>query len=101
MADVTSIPAEQLGVGSPIRTEILETEQDLYHDMVRTMLNAVRANDAIGKPTVFILPVGPVGQYRRMARVCNLERISLHNLLPSTWTNISPRRGSGCPSGIR
>jgi len=80
MDDVTTIPADQLGVGSPIRTEILETDQDLYHDMARTMLNAVRANDAIGKPTVFILPVGPVGQYRRMARICNLERISLRDL---------------------
>lgn len=80
MDDVTTIPTEQLGVGSPIRTEILETDQDLYHDMARTMLNAVRANDAIGKPTVFILPVGPVGQYRRMARICNLEGISLRNL---------------------
>lgn len=69
--------------------------------MVRTMLNAVRANDAIGKPTVFILPVGPVGQYRRLARVCNLEGISLRNFLPLTWTNISLRTGSGCPSSIR
>ncbi len=79
--DVTTIPAERLGEGSPIRVEVLETDQDLYHDMARTMLNRVRANDAIGRPTVFILPVGPVGQYRRMARICNLERISLRNLV--------------------
>ncbi len=79
--DVTTIPAEKLGEGSPIRVEVLETDQDLYHDMARTMLNQVRANDALGKPTVFILPVGPVGQYRRMARICNLERISLRNLV--------------------
>jgi len=79
--DVTTIPAEKLGEGSPIRVEVLETDQDLYHDMARTMLNQVRANDAAGRPTVFILPVGPVGQYRRMARICNLERISLRNLV--------------------
>lgn len=79
--DVTTIPAEKLGEGSPIRVEVLETDQDLYHDMARTMLNKVRENDAAGKPTVFILPVGPVGQYRRMARICNLERISLRNLV--------------------
>lgn len=99
MADVTSIPAEQLGVGSPIRTEILETEQDLYHDMVRTMLNAVRANDAIGKPTVFILPVGPVGQYRRMARVCNLERISLRNLFAFNMDEYLTEEGEWLPIG--
>ncbi len=79
--DVTTIPADRLGEGSPIRVEVLETDQDLYHDMARTMLNAVRANDAAGRPTVFILPVGPVGQYRRMARICNLEGISLRNLV--------------------
>jgi len=80
MEDVTTIPAEKLGEGSPIRVEILETDEDLYHDMARTMLNKVRENDALGKPTLFILPVGPVGQYRRMARICNLERIGLRNL---------------------
>ena len=79
--DVTTIPAEKLGEGSSIRVEVLETDQDLYHDMARTMLNKVRENDEAGKPTVFILPVGPVGQYRRMARICNLERISLRNLV--------------------
>ena len=80
MDDVTTIPADRLGEGSPISVEILETDQDLYHDMARTMLNKVRENEELGKPTVFILPVGPVGQYRRMARICNLERISLRNL---------------------
>ncbi|MEA3401916.1 MAG: glucosamine-6-phosphate isomerase [Armatimonadota bacterium] len=79
--DVTTIPAEDLGRGSPIRTEVLETDQDLYHDMARTMLNKVAENEELGRPTVFILPVGPVGQYRRMARICNLERISLRNLV--------------------
>ena len=80
MEDVTTITAEKLGEGSPIRVEVLSTDEDLYHDMARRMLNAVRENDRIGKPTVFILPVGPVGQYPRMARICNLERISLRNI---------------------
>jgi len=79
--DVTTIPADRLGEGTPIRTEVLESDQDLYHDMARTMLNMVRENDELGRPTVFIVPVGPVGQYRRMARICNLERISLENLV--------------------
>ncbi|MGC9318463.1 MAG: glucosamine-6-phosphate isomerase [Armatimonadota bacterium] len=79
--DVTTIPAEDLGKGSPIRTEVLETDQDLYHDMARTMLNKLAENEELGRPTVFILPVGPVGQYRRLARICNLERISLKNMV--------------------
>lgn len=81
MDDVTTIPAEKLGEGSPIRVEVLPTDEDLYHDMARTMLNKVRENEERGRPTVFILPVGPVGQYARMARICNIERISLRNLV--------------------
>ncbi len=81
MDDVTTIPAEKLGEGSPISVEVLPTDEDLYHDMARTMLNKVRENEERGRPTVFILPVGPVGQYARMARICNLERISLRNLV--------------------
>ena len=80
MEDVTTIPADELGDGSTIRVEILPTDEDLYHEMARTMLNKVRENEELGRPTVFILPVGPVGQYSRMARICNLERISLRNL---------------------
>lgn len=81
MEDVTLIPAERLGEGTSVRVEILESNEDLYHDMARTMINQVRASQEAGRPAVFILPVGPVGQYRRLARICNLERISLRNLV--------------------
>ncbi len=81
MYDVTQIPADKLGEGTRVRVEILETNEDLYHDMARTMINHVRACQEAGRPAVFILPVGPVGQYRRLARICNLERISLRNLV--------------------
>lgn len=74
------IPSEQLGVGSPIKVEILETEEDLYNNFARVMANKVRENNAAGRPTTFILPVGPVGQYRRFARLCNIEAINCQNL---------------------
>ncbi len=81
MEDVTRIEAADLGEGASVRVEILETNEDLYHDMARTMLNKLAANNVEGYPTAFILPVGPVGQYRRLARICNLERISLRNMV--------------------
>lgn len=80
MEDVTTISAERLGEGSPIRVEVLPTEEDLYWDIARLIMSTVRANEEAGKPTVLILPVGPVGQYPRLARLCNLERLSLRNL---------------------
>ena len=41
------------------------------------MVSAIRANHAAGKPTVFICPVGPVGQYPIFVRLVNRDRISL------------------------
>ncbi len=40
---------------------------------------AIRANNAAGKPTVFICPVGPVGQYPIFVRLVNREQLSLRN----------------------
>ncbi len=77
---VTSIPPEALGRGSPIGLEIVDTDIDLYHHMAWTMLDALRANTASGRPTVLIVPVGPVGQYRRFAQLCNRYRVSCREL---------------------
>ena len=43
------------------------------------MTDAIRANNAAGRPTVFICPVGPVGQYPIFVRLVNRERLDLHN----------------------
>ena len=78
---IFSIPPERLGQGTRIRVEIVETEDDIYHDFARVMFNEIRKNNAAGKLTVFILPVGPVGQYKRLARLCNLEGVTCENLV--------------------
>ena len=46
---------------TPIR--IVETEQDMYEDMAQVMFDCITENNAAGKNTVFIVPVGPIGQY--------------------------------------
>ena len=78
--DYGKISKEELGKGSPIRLEILDTEDDIYHDMAREMIVEIKKNNSVGKNTVFIVPVGPVGQYRRFARTCNLEHIDCKNV---------------------
>ena len=97
MEDVTVIPTDKLGQGSPITVEVMETDQDLYHDMARTMLNQYLENEAAGRPTAFILPVGPVGQYRRMARICNLERINLKGLFSFNMDEYLDDEGNWLP----
>lgn len=81
MRDIMSIPPQELGKGSPIKVEILETRADVANDFARVMAAKIRENNALGKPTAFILPVGPTSQYRRLARLCNVEGISCRNLI--------------------
>lgn len=72
-----TIPAERLGEGCPVGVSIVDTEWDLYWEIAFDMIARIRANEAEGRPTAFIVPVGPVGQYRRFAELCNRERLSL------------------------
>ena len=56
------ITQEQLGKGSPIQLEIVDTEEDLYYHMAMDMFDRITANNINGKRSVFIVPVGPIGQ---------------------------------------
>lgn len=74
------ITREQLGKGSPIGLEIVDTEEDLYYHMAMDMFDRITANNSAGRPTVFIIPVGPVGQYKKLAYMCNQKNICLKNV---------------------
>lgn len=76
VSDVMSIPPEALGRGTSITVEHVDTEIDLYHDMANLMFRAIVEGVENGRPPVFIVPVGPVGQYRRLARLCNQHHVS-------------------------
>lgn len=78
---VMNMPAERLGQGTAITVEILPTPEDVANDFARVMANTIRANNHQGRQTAFILPVGPTGQYSRLARICNIECISCRNLV--------------------
>ena len=78
---IYSIPPERLGTGTRIAVEILETEDDTCEHFARAMFNEIRQNNGKGKPTVFIVPVGPVGQYERLARLCNQAAVTCANLV--------------------
>ncbi len=48
--------------------------------MALDMINHIKANNAAGKETVFICPVGPVGQYPIFVRLVNEQKVSLKNV---------------------
>ncbi|MCR5442899.1 MAG: glucosamine-6-phosphate isomerase, partial [Sphaerochaetaceae bacterium] len=58
-----SYDAEQLAVKGRIRTVCMESSEAVFRTMAREMADEIIANNKSGKKTVFILPVGPVGQY--------------------------------------
>ena len=75
------IPAEDLGKGTNMEFDLVETPEDTYNDYARVFLNEVRENNKANKKTVAVLPVGPTEVYSRIARIVNKEKISLRNLI--------------------
>jgi glucosamine-6-phosphate deaminase len=65
---------------SPLPLEIVESDIDLYYRMALAMYLEVERNNAAGADTVFILPVGPVYQYRRFVWLCGERPLDLSRL---------------------
>ncbi|MCD6351043.1 MAG: glucosamine-6-phosphate isomerase [Armatimonadetes bacterium] len=79
MQDIMSLPPEELGRGTQVTVEIMPTAEDLYWDIAWRMLRELQRAREEGRRAVFIVPVGPVGQYERLARLCNDLRVSLRH----------------------
>ena len=73
------IPPEELGKNAKIPLKCLGESGEVFYEMAREMVQTVQENNVRGKRTVFIVPVGPVGQYPIFVRLVNENRISLKN----------------------
>ena len=63
-----------------IRFKTVAGEWDVYFDMALVMLDEIMKNNAAGKKTVMIVPVGPTQHYPILARLVNQLRVPLHNV---------------------
>ena len=63
-----------------IKFRTVPTEWEVYFDMALTMLDEIMKNNAAGKRTVMIVPVGPTDQYPILARLVNQLNVSLKNV---------------------
>ncbi len=80
--DPLKIAKDRLGKNSPIPVEILPDNDSLIMRLAADMLREYLAAKGAGREkVVFILPVGPVGQYEILADRCNREKISLRDLV--------------------
>ena len=80
--DPLSVPADALGVGSSCRCEVVADATALTDHFADSMIDEFRDAQRLGRPfVVFIVPVGPVGQFERFVERCNTMRIALHRLV--------------------
>lgn len=81
-ADPLAVPESALGQGSPIPLEVLPTNEAVIARFAEDLLDEYRGARAAGRAkVVFIVPVGPVGQFDLVARRASAERLSLRDLV--------------------
>ncbi len=77
--DYLNIAVEDFSRFSRLHVEILPDPPSLFARFARTLADEIKNNNAAGRTTRLILPVGPVGQYPLLVDICNRERISWRN----------------------
>lgn len=63
-----------------IPVEVMADNAAVFSAIAREMADEIIRKNALGERTVFICPVGPVGQYPYFVDIVNRERISLKNV---------------------
>lgn len=77
--DYYSIPKDRLGEGARIPIAVRGTAGEVFYECAADMADTIAASNAVGRRTVFICPVGPVGQYPIFVRLVNERGIDLRN----------------------
>ncbi len=76
------VAKDDLGKRSQIKLEILPDDSAVIHRFADDIISEYQAAKSAGRgKVVFILPVGPVGQYDLVAHICNERRINLSDLV--------------------
>lgn len=78
--DWLSWPPDRLVAEARVRVRIVPDVPALYRQMADEMLAELRANVAAGRPTRWILPVGPIGQYPLLLDAIEREGLDLSGL---------------------
>ncbi|MBR5617058.1 MAG: glucosamine-6-phosphate isomerase [Oscillospiraceae bacterium] len=70
---------EQLLENPKIPMVVMEDKPTVFKAIAREMADFIKAQNEQGKTTVFICPVGPIGQYPYFVDMVNEENINLNN----------------------
>ena len=78
--EMLTMPVDELVKVARYPVRVFPAKGDIYQWLARLMADEIKANNASGEPTRWILPVGPKGQYPILAKITNEEEISWHNV---------------------
>ena len=71
---------EQLLAAPKLPIQVLADNDAVFQAIAREMADEIQRKNALGERTVFICPVGPVGQYPYFVDLVNQGNISLKNV---------------------
>ena len=77
--DYYRLSAQQLGENAKVPLMKLGDSGEVFYEIALEMVREIEKNNAQGRRTVFICPVGPVGQYPIFVRLVGERRLSLKN----------------------
>lgn len=81
MYDYLTIPADELGRGTPVRVRALGDMASLARDLAEAMKHEIVAARRAGRAATLIVPVGPVDQFPLLAQAINDERIDCRDVM--------------------
>ncbi len=77
--DMFQLPVSEVVARAKTGVRLFPDITSMLDQMADSLAAELRANNATGRPTRWILPVGPVKQYSRLVEACNRERLSWRN----------------------
>lgn len=77
---ILSLTREELTSGGRIPIDVFTDSDTLFRHIARTVADELKHYSNLNKKALFIMPLGPVGQYPYLAEIINNERISLKNI---------------------
>ena len=81
-SEALRVPAERLGAGSSCKCEVVADADALARHFAASMQGEYRAAKALGRDrVVFIVPVGPIGQFELFANAVNESRLPVRDLV--------------------
>ncbi len=80
LLEILAIPGPRLGEGTGVRVRFGGDSPSVCRAMADEMADVIRSNNAAGRPTCFIVPVGPVDQYEPLAATIEREALDCSNV---------------------